>query len=76
MRKRLILSLILIAAAAGPVVGQDAQRGGVRTETEGRMAGEGNSDLIWNFVGLIGLLGLLGIRGDHPDDGYHPADVE
>lgn len=77
MRKGLILSLILIAAATGPAVGQGAQRGGVRSETESRLAGEGgNTDLIWNFVGLIGLLGLLGLRGEHPDDSYHPAAVE
>jgi hypothetical protein len=77
MRKGLILSLILISAFSGPAVSQGAQRGGVRTETESRLAGEGSdSGFIWNFVGLIGLLGLMGLRGEHPDDSYHPAAVE
>jgi hypothetical protein len=77
MRKRLILSLVLVTAVIGPAVAQNAQRGGVRTETMSRMAGEGaDSDLIWNFIGLLGLLGLLGLRGEHPDDSYHPAALE
>lgn len=76
MRKRLVFSLILITALAGPAVSQGAQRGGVRTETQDRHANQGDMDLIWNLIGLLGLLGLLGLREQHPDDSYHPASIE
>jgi len=77
MRKRIVLSLFLVAAIAGPADAQTGQRGGIRTETESRKAGQGtDNDLIWNFIGLLGLLGLLGMRQQHPDDSYHPAAVE
>lgn len=77
MPKRLILSLILLSAVIGPASGQNAQqRGGVRTETQERLAHQGDMDLIWNLIGLLGLLGLLGLRQEHPDDSYHPASLE
>jgi hypothetical protein len=77
MRKRIVLSLLLVAATIGPAAAQTGQRGGIRTETESRKAGQGaDNDLIWNFVGLLGLLGLLGMRQEHPDDSYHPAALE
>jgi hypothetical protein len=77
MPKRIVLSLILITAAIGPASGQGAQRGGVRTETQERLAGqESGQDLLWNLIGAVGLLGLLGLRQEHPDDSYHPAAME
>lgn len=76
MRKRLVFSLVLITTLAGPAVSQGAQTGGVRTETQERLASQGDLDLIWNLIGLVGLLGLLGLRKEHPDDSYHPASIE
>jgi hypothetical protein len=77
MRKSLVLSLFLITSVVGPAVAQNAQRGGVRTETMERMSSQGGAtDLIWNLIGLLGLLGLLGLRQEHPDDSYHPASLE
>jgi hypothetical protein len=77
MRTRIVVSLLLVTAALGPAAAQNAQRGGVRTETMERMSGQGvDNDLIWNLVGLLGLLGLLRLRQEHPDDSYHPASVE
>ena len=76
MPKRIILALIAITAASSPIHAQN-ERGGVRTETQDRIANsEGGMDLIWNFVGLLGLLGLLGFRQDHAEDSYHPAALE
>ena len=77
MRTRMVVSLVLIAAAVGPATAQNPQRGGISTETMTRLAGQGaDNDVIWNFVGLLGLLGLLGLRRGHPDDSYHPAPLE
>ena len=76
MRTRIVLSLLLIAAAIGPAGAQTGQRGGLRTETMERMSSQGDPDLIWNLIGLIGLLGLLGFRKEHPDDSYHPSSIE
>ena len=76
MPKRIILALISITAMSSPIHAQN-ERGGVRTETQDRIANsEGGMDLIWNFVGLLGLLGLLGFRQDHAEDSYHPAALE
>jgi hypothetical protein len=77
MRLRVAFSLLLLTAIAGSANAQRSpERGGVRTETMTRMAGDGDRDLIWNKVGLLGLLGLLGFRQGHPDDSYHPASVD
>ncbi len=77
MPKRIILSLLFIAAAIGPAIAQDHQRGGVRTETMDRLADQSSGmNLIWNLIGLVGLLGLLGLRTEHPEDSYHPASLE
>jgi hypothetical protein len=77
MRTRMFVALILVTAAIGPASAQQAQRGGVRSETESRLADQDSSnDLIWNAIGLLGLLGLLGMRRDHEEDSYHPASVE
>jgi hypothetical protein len=77
MRKHLLVSVALSAFLMGPAAAQNAQRGGVRTETMERLdTQDSGNDLIWNLIGLLGLLGLLGLRSEHPDDSYHPAPVE
>jgi hypothetical protein len=78
MRKRIFISLLLLTSVAvGPASAQDGQRGGIRSETQSRLAGQGaDNDLIWNFVGLLGLLGLIGLRKQHGEDSYHPALME
>jgi hypothetical protein len=79
MRLRMILAVLFVTAATaaiGPASAQEAQRGGVRTETQERLAGQASTDILWNALGLFGLLGLLGLRGEHADDSYHPASVE
>ena len=77
MRRRIVLSLFLVGAMIGPAQAQNAQRGGLRTETMSRLVGEGtNRDLIWNALGLLGLIGLLGMGREHPEDSYHPAALE
>jgi|KBSMisStandDraft_5_1062788.scaffolds.fasta_scaffold1302878_1 UPF0716 family protein affecting phage T7 exclusion len=75
MRRRIVLALILATSLVGPAAAQN-DRGGVHTETQARLAGGGDPNLIWNILGLFGLIGLLGLRQEHPDDGYHPSSVE
>jgi hypothetical protein len=80
MRLRMMLAVLFVTAATtaiGPASAQDNDRGGIRTETQSRLRGEGSgTDILWNALGLVGLLGLLGLRGEHADDSYHPASVE
>lgn len=77
MRTRMFVALILVTAAIGPASAQQADRGGVRTETESRLADQNSgNDIIWNAIGILGLLGLLGLRRDHEEDSYHPAPLE
>jgi hypothetical protein len=77
MRKRMMLALFLATLAIGPASAQQAQRGGIRTETQSRLAGQnGGYDLIWNAIGLLGLLGLIGLLPKHEEDSYHPASLE
>lgn len=77
MRKRMMLALFLATLAVGPASAQRAERGGVRTETESRMAGENSGyDLIFNAIGLLGLLGFIGLLPKHEEDSYHPASIE
>jgi hypothetical protein len=75
MRKRVVLALILATTLVGPAAAQN-DRGGVNTETQSRLAGGSDPNLIWNILGLFGLIGLFGLRRDHPDDSYHPAPLE
>jgi hypothetical protein len=77
MPKRIVLALALATLMVGPASAQDNDRGGVRTETQDRIANQQSGmDLIWNVVGLLGLLGLLGLRKGHEEDSYHPAPLE
>nr|NUR36843.1 hypothetical protein [Sphingomonas sp.] len=43
---------------------------GQASETQERLANPGNSDLIWNLVGLLGLLGFVGFWRSSDNDGY------
>ena len=79
MRKGMMLALLLVTAALGPAAAQqpsDNARGGIPTETQSRLAGGIDYDLVWNLIGLAGLLGLLGMRKEHADDSYHPSSIE
>ena len=55
---------------------RDNDRGGIRTETQERMRGGFDYNLLWNAFGLLGVLGLLGLRRGHEEDSYHPASFE
>ena len=55
---------------------RDNDRGGIRTETQERMRGGFDHDILWNAFGLLGLLGLLGLRKGHEEDSYHPTAFE
>jgi hypothetical protein len=73
----MLLALLLMTVALGPAAAQTGDRGGVRTETEDRMASTTDqSDLIWNLVGLLGLLGLIGLLPQHEEDSYHPSSFD
>ena len=77
MPKRMMLALFLATLAVGPATAQQAEHGGVRTETMTRLAGENSGyDMIWNVIGLLGLLGLIGLLPKHEEDSYHPASLE
>jgi hypothetical protein len=77
MPKRMMLALFLATLAVGPATAQQAERGGVRTETMSRLAGENSgTDMLWNVIGLLGLLGLIGLLPKHEEDSYHPASLE
>lgn len=77
MRKGIMLALFLGTLAVGPATAQQAERGGVRTETMSRLAGQNSGyDIIWNAIGLLGLLGLIGFLPKHEEDSYHPASLE
>jgi hypothetical protein len=76
MRWRIILALLLMTAAVGPAAAQNAQRGGLRTETQERLVEGQSNDLIWNLVGLFGLIGLIGLLPQHEEDSYHPSSFD
>ena len=74
--KLMVAALVMVVAASSPAVAQKAQdKGGIPTETQQRMAHQ-NDPLPWDLLGLFGLLGLLGLRTRHPDDSYHPSNLE
>ena len=76
MRTKLMLAVLLAAAAGPPALAQQSpDRGGVQTETQRRLA-QGEAKFPWDLVGMFGLLGLLGLRRRHPDDSYHPASLD
>ncbi len=74
---RTILALLLVTTLIGPAAAQTGQRGGLRTETEDRLADTTpQSDLVWNLVGLLGLIGLIGLLPQHEEDSYHPSSFD
>lgn len=76
MRTKLVVAaLLMVVAASSPAVAQKADKGGIPTETQRRMAHQ-NDPLPWDLLGLFGLVGLLGLRTRHPDDSYHPSNLE
>ncbi len=76
MRSKILVAALLSAAVAeAPAIAQQAQDGGIPTETQRRLA-QGETEFPWDAIGLFGLLGLLGLRRRHPDDSYHPAPIE
>lgn len=75
MRWRMILALLLMTMAIGPVSAQN-ERGGVRTETEERLNSKAGNDVIWNLIGLFGLIGLIGLLPQHEEDSYHPSSFD
>jgi hypothetical protein len=77
MRTKLLLAaLLMVPAATSPALAQQAQsKGGIPTETQRRMAHQ-DDPLPWDLLGLFGLIGLLGLRTRHPDDSYHPSNLE
>lgn len=77
MRWRMILALFLMTAAVGPAAAQNPDRGSLPTETQDRLANSsGQSDLIWNLIGLLGLIGLIGLLPQHEEDSYHPSSFD
>ena len=74
--KLLVAALLMVTAASAPALAQQAQdKGGIPTETQRRMANQ-DAPLPWDLLGLLGLVGLLGLRTKHPDDSYHPSNLE
>ena len=78
MRSKLLLAVLVASAATGPAAAQQApQVGGIRSETQRRLAaGDQTTDAL-NWLGIIGLLGLAGLhRGHHDEDSYHPSPID
>ena len=73
-RAAIIFTTLLLAPLSQAVPQQD--RGGVPTETQERLRGAFDYNILWNALGLLGLLGLLGFRKGHDEDSYHPASFE
>ena len=87
--KLMVAALFMVTAASSPTQAQQAQdrggipteaqqaqeKGGIPTETQRRMANQ-DDPLPWDLLGLFGLIGLLGLRTSHPDDSYHPSNLD
>ena len=78
MRNKLMVALLLATATAGPaaLAQQAPEPGGIRTETQRRLAQGSQANNALNLLGLLGLLGLAGLRRGHDEDSYHPAPIE
>ena len=76
--RKLMLAILVAAAAAGPaaLAQETPDPGGIRTETQRRLAEGDNTRDALNLLGLLGLLGLAGLRRGHDEDSYHPASIE
>lgn len=77
-RAAAILFTTLLFAPLSQAVPQDRDnaRGGIPTETQERLSGGFDYNILWNALGLLGLVGLLGLHKGHDEDGYHPAPFE
>jgi hypothetical protein len=78
MAKRMMAALFLVTVTVGPAAfaQQEPQPGGIRSETQRRLAeGDRTYDAL-NWLGLIGLIGLIGLTREHPEDSYHPSGLE
>lgn len=77
MRLKLMLAIFIAGAASGPAVAQQApDPGGIRSETQRRLAQGDKTEDALNLLGILGLLGLLGLRRGHDEDSYHPSPIE
>ncbi len=78
MRKKLMIAVLAASLAAGPAAfaQQAPDRGGIRSETQRRLAAGDPTREILNLIGLFGLMGLLGLRKGHSEDSYHPAPLD
>jgi hypothetical protein len=70
--RRTAAFLVAAALASTSAPAQKAAHNvtGQASETQERLANPGNSDLIWNLVGLLGLLGFAGFWRPSDNDGY------
>ncbi|WP_309660686.1 WGxxGxxG family protein [Sphingomonas sp.] len=74
--KLMVAALLMVSATSTPALAQKAQdKGGIPTETQQRMAHQ-DDPLPWDLLGLFGLIGLFGLRTSHPDDSYHPSNLD
>jgi hypothetical protein len=58
-----------IAGSSAPAQTPVHNDTGTTTETQERQA-DGNSDLMWNLLGMFGLVGLTGLWRRSDNDGY------
>ena len=70
MRSRWKIAACVAACFISAPVAAQGQSGGVPTETQEREHSSGDSNILWNIVGLIGLLGLRGLWRESDNDGY------
>ena len=75
MRRPWILASLLLATAAPAAQAQSTNDSGIPTETQQRLR-SGAGEFPWDLLGLFGLVGLLGLRREHPEDSYHPSQME
>jgi hypothetical protein len=70
MRSRWKLAACVAACIVGTPAVAQGQAGGVPTETQEREQSGGDSNVLWNIIGLVGLLGLRGLWRESDNDGY------
>ena len=70
MRSRWKIAACVAACFISAPGAAQGQAGGVPTETQERERSSGDSNILWNIIGLVGLLGLRGLRRESDNDGY------